>query len=140
MQPLKPGLRLAPHHRHKGHRQNLIDGHLAVIALTHQGQRLAVVGAADGDDHPAARHELFGQSFGDGFRGGGDDDGVERGVLGPALVAVAVSDSDVGVFQFFQALGRGFGQGFDNFNGIDVAGLQDLAQHGGLITRPGADF
>ena len=51
------------------------------------------------NDHPAPFLELVDQRPGDSLRGAGDDDRVERGRLGPTLVAVADPGVDVRVAQ-----------------------------------------
>ena len=50
--------------------------------------------ASERDHHPAARRELVEQRTGHLLRGGGDQDAIERRVLGPAARPVADADAD----------------------------------------------
>ncbi len=95
-------------------------------------------GLADGDHHDAAGGELLEQRRRDLAGGTGDDDGVEGGFLGPAVEAVGDAGVDGGVTEAGEAGGGGFGEGFDDFDGVDVGG--EVGEDGGLIARAGADL
>jgi hypothetical protein len=63
---------------------------------------------------------------------------VERGVLGPAEIAVRDADFDVGVALSFQQLACPLGQLVDEFDAINPAG--QLGEHRRLVAPAGADF
>ena len=123
-------------HRHEQRRLQGLGHHLAV-GLLQQIERL-LVSLAAGDDHAAAFLELFDQGGRDFFGRAGDDDLVERGVFGPALIAVADLDVDVVVVQPFERLRGLAAERFDDFDRVDVA--DELREDGRLIAAAGADF
>ena len=125
-----------PGHGHKQRGLELFGFQLAVL-LPHQVQRL-LVRVAHGHDHQAAFAQLVDQRLGHFFRRTGDDDLVERSVLGPALEAVADADEDVGVAQAFQ---RPFGPQTQRLDDLDrVHFLDQRAEHRRLIAAAGADL
>src|SRR5262249_44067264 len=63
---------------------------------------------------------------------------VERGVLGPAGIAVADADFDVGVALSFQPPYCPLRELIDNFDAVHPA--SQLGEYCGLIAEPGADF
>ena len=76
------------------------------VLLSHQVQGL-LVRVAHGHDDQAAFAQLVHQRLRHFFGRTGDDDLVERGMLGPALEAIADAGEDIGVAQAFQGpLGR----------------------------------
>jgi len=93
---------------------------------------------ADRDDHPAAVLELGDERRRHRLRRAGDDDRIERCMLGPSPIAVAGAHPDVGAAEPPQ---RGLGalrQWFDDFKGENLR--HQFREHGRLISRAGADF
>ena len=70
-------------------------------------------------------------------RRGGDDDGIERAVLGPAGAAIIVLGADIHA-QRTEALARLSQQVADAFDGVDLQAQR--AEHGGLVAGAGTDF
>jgi len=71
--------------------------------------------------------------------GGGDDDGIERSVLWPAIVPVCLQTMDVGVSQRLQPHPGALCQFWNYLDGIDFdAG--NLGQDGRLVAGTGADL
>src|SRR5215203_1581666 len=93
---LFPPLGLA-RHGDEAHGEDVAAVEAAVLAPGQDDEVLE--GPAHGDDQLAAHLELPEQRLGDLGGCGGDDDAVERGGVGPALVAVADAQVDVAVAQ-----------------------------------------
>src|SRR4029077_15655836 len=106
--------------RHEAHRQDPPFLQRSVGALLDQPQVLDLARAADRDHHAAAGLELRHERGRYIRRGGGDDNGVERRFLRPALVAVTDLYFDVAVTEFFQTLRRRPSERFDYLHRIDA--------------------
>jgi hypothetical protein len=84
------------------YRHNFLRCDLAVqVSLNHD--KLLSAGQADRDHHPSASLELVDQGRRDQVRRGRNNLFVEGGVIGPAGIAVADAEFDVGVALLFQA-------------------------------------
>src|SRR4051812_41264311 len=68
----------------------------AVLRLHHHAELLHLAAAERGDDQPAGP-ELVDEGRRRPFGGGGDEDAVERRMVGPAAIAVAGTDLDVAI-------------------------------------------
>ena len=99
---------------------------------------LLVEPGAQGDDHPAPLLELLDERAGDLLGGACDDDRVERGGLGPAGVAVAVSGVDILVADFVDHGRRPLRERPVDLDRVDL--LDELTEDRRLVARPGADL
>ena len=94
--------------------------------------------AAERDHHPTAFFKLLDERAGHLGRGAGDDDGVERGSLGPASVTVANSGVDVRVAQLLVDLGGSLTEKCVDLDRVDI--LDELREDRRLIARAGANL
>jgi len=94
---------------------------------------------ADGKDGDAIvlqlREEKVGGQFGSASR---DENAFERGRLGPADAAVAVTEMDVSDAERHQSIEGFIEQWLDALHGIDDAG--EVGEDGGLVAAAGADL
>jgi len=97
-----------------------------------------LIAFAHGNDHLAIFSELIDEWLGDVFGGAGDDDAVEGGMFGPALIAVTVFDVDIGVTEIGESASGLSGEWRDDFDGVDIA--DEFSEYGGLIAAAGANF
>jgi hypothetical protein len=109
--------------RHEVNRNNggVCRRSIAILVDEHE---ILISGAADGDDHPTRRLQLFDEGRGDMVRGRGDEDGVKWRIRWPALIAVADSRLDVGVAKPPERCCRGIAQFWDDFDRVNLAGQQ----------------
>ena len=70
--------------------------------------------------------------------GGGDDDGVERGLFLPTEIAVTVADAAFGETGLFQAAERFLIKRPDDLDGVNVG--RDFEENSGLVAAAGADL
>src|SRR5436190_9810538 len=87
--PKGPRILSSRNERHESHRKHVLLLHGAVGLARDQQQLLHLPALADRNHHPAAWLELVDKGLRHPWRGGRDDDPVERPFLRPALVAVA---------------------------------------------------
>ena len=101
--PLTLGLGPAflPDQRHEGYGAEIFLLEAILAGAAHADQRLEPE-LADGHDQAAADRELLLQRLGNMRTAGGDDDGLERRLLGQALGAVGADDFGIGVAEPLQ--------------------------------------
>ena len=109
---------------------------VALGVLLHQGEPLAAMGWAHGEDETPTGRELFLQRWGDFGGRGGDDDDVEGGGLGQAPPAVPFVDDHVFEPQCLQARTGLAGQFGDHFQAVHLPG--QAGEDGRLPAGPGA--
>lgn len=97
-----------------------------------------MIAFSHGNDHLATFGELIDERLRDIFGRAGDDDAIEGGMFGPALIAVAIFDVDICISEFCESAGGLFGEWRDDFDGVDIA--DDFGEYGGLVAASGADF
>ena len=88
--------------RFRGHRNESDRQHgllLDLRPMLSQQVKLLIARSADRDDHPAAVLQLIDKRLRNMVRSTGDNDGVERRMLWPALVTVACEHLDVKISQ-----------------------------------------
>ena len=99
--------------------------------------KLLVV-AAHGNHQSAAGRKLVDQGLRHVIGRGRDQNHVERRVFRPTLIAVAATDGHVLVAELGQPFARRRGQGFENFDAVDL--LAQPGKDGRLIARADADL
>ena len=103
------GPALLPDQGHEGHGAIILLLEAVFASATNAHQRLKAEGP-DRDDQPTAHRKLLLQRLGNLRAAGGDNDGLERCLLGQALGAVGDDDLGIGVAQPFQPDAGEFGE------------------------------
>src|SRR5215210_3643284 len=126
-------------HRHEADGQHFLAVEGPVGAL---GEDLEVLPDLPHRQHePAAGFDLAEERLRHVRRCRGDDDGVERSMLRPPLVAVADADLDVAIALLSEGGARLRTERRDDLHAIDLAvRADDLGEDRGLISRSGADL
>lgn len=135
------GIRRPPLHadeRHEADRPQVLADQPAVVLLAQAQKPLGVAALADGKHEAATRRELLDQGFGDRRRPGGDGDGLEGRVLGPAERPVSVAHLDVVVTEHLETAACGPGEFGMTFDREDPA--RDPRKDGGGIPRARPDL
>src|SRR5690606_14639373 len=122
--------------RYEAHRVQYLAGE-AMFLADDQHQLLGIP-AADRYHQPATRRQLVKQGLGHFRRGGSDDDAVVGRQCRPAFPAVAPAKHHVAQGELGQTLLGPVLQYLDAFHRDHP--LDQLRQHGGLVTRAGADL
>ena len=115
--------------------QHRLHRHPALGVLVHHHELLGVLDPGR-HHHPAAGLELGEQQGRHEIRRRGDQDAVERPVLGPAPRAVAVAQRDILVAQRVQPGARARGEIPDDLDRTDLGG--QLGQQRRLVAEPGS--
>ena len=109
------------------------------LACAHElDQRLMPLRRAHRHDEATAGRKLMPQRIGDAGAAGGDENGVERLRVGPALGTVPDTDLDIVIAEPLEALARDLGELRVALDGIDLIG--DHAEDGRRIAGAGADL
>ena len=132
---LDPSFR--PDQGHEGDRAEVLLLEAILASAADAQQRLVNI-APDRDDQSPADRELLLQRLGHLWAAGGNDDGVERGLVRQSLGAVAADDLDIVVAKPLQARARLIGELLVALDGVDLVG--DAADHGRGVAGPCADF
>src|SRR4029453_5079103 len=93
---------------------------------------------SDRNHEAAGRRQLIDQRPGNLVRCGGDDDAVERGMLGPPRIAVSLANADVRVAKLTQEGRCGPGEPRNDLDRVDFARQQ--SENRRLVSRAGADL
>ncbi len=120
------------------HRYQVSRGCIAILILSHQDKILNREGASHGDDHPAVIPQRFYEGRWNMTCRCGDDDGIKRCVLIPAVVAVADCRFNIMEAQIFQKDGSRLCQFSDNFDCVNM--LDDGGKDRGLVALSRAHF
>ena len=107
-----------PLHQNETHRQGRSPFNFRATFL--QKKELLVVWGTNRNDHPASLSQLVDQRFGDVIRGTSHDDGIERRMFRPALVAIACEDFYIVVSETFQIRFRLYSQRFYDLDREDL--------------------
>src|SRR5262245_30592577 len=121
----------------EAHREDLAHRDAAIAVLLDEHELLRVW-QAGGNHHFAARLQLLEQWRRDEVGSRGHQHFVEGGVLGPAVIAVAYPELDIGAALPLQSLLRLLGELFDHLDAVDLGG--QLREHRGVIAQAGADL
>src|SRR6185503_3968109 len=105
-------------HRHEPHGQNCVSLNLTGF-LSHD-VKLLVFKWTDGDDQSPTLLQLLDQRLRDLLGGTGDNDGVEWRAIGPALIAIARLDHDIGIAESCQSSIRLMGERFNDLDGANL--------------------
>src|SRR5262245_53579912 len=121
----------------EAHREDLAHCHPAIAVLLDEHELLRI-GQTGGNHHFPARLQLLEQRRRNEVGSRGYQHFVERRVLGPAMIAVAYPELDIGAALPLQSLLRLPRELFDDLDAVHLA--SQLREHGGVITQPRADL
>ena len=105
--------------------------------LDQEGQLLERT-TAYGSHHAAVDLELVEELGRNPLRCSGQDDGVERRLIGPSLIAVADADLNVGEPEGLEARSRFLAALGADLDGVDLTG--ELGEDGSVVAGAGADL
>ena len=103
-----------------------------------QDDELLVVAEPDGEDDPSTELELLDERGGNLARRRGQKDRVERRLFGPAPIAVAGANRDVGVAELAKPRLRPLGERQDDLDRVDPGG--EAGEDRRVVARAGADL
>jgi hypothetical protein len=117
------------------HLQNLPHRHPAVVVFFHENELLRI-GQTGRNHHLSTSFQLVDQRWGNEVRSRCHDHLIERGVLGPAMIAVGNLELNVGAALPIESLLRLPPELFDDFDAVHFP--SQLREDCGLITETGA--
>jgi len=117
---------------HQGNKADMfVEGYNLLSVDCSDELQLLRVGGADRNNHSSGIAELGEQRGGQIGSSGGDEDGVERGVVGKTKSAVTSKDSGIAIAEFSESFARSLRQSGMAFDRENLFGK--LSEQGGYI-------